>query len=137
MFFLHRSLFAGHIIPSLARSRTKNETLADNQYKIESGSLKVYLQPAYLETLSAGSHTLTVQFSDGHASAKFEIVQQGSNKNASGGSSGKAKTTTGSAANTANTGDTSRMGLWLALLMLAASGCCIGIYFKKKACKRN
>ena len=130
--------------------RVDGKTLADNQYKIESGSLKVYLQPAYLETLSAGSHTLTAQFSDGQAAAKFEIARQSSNKNSSGGTTGRPTVTptgrptatptggtTGRASVTAGaaarTGDTSHMALWMVLLILAAAGCGIGIYFKKES----
>lgn len=43
-------------------------------YTVTSGSTVITLQPAYLETLSAGTHTLTVRYSDGETSGTFEIL---------------------------------------------------------------
>lgn len=42
-------------------------------YTAASGSTKIALKPEYLETLSVGKHTLTVQYTDGAASCGFEV----------------------------------------------------------------
>ncbi len=48
--------------------------LAASQYNAQAGSTVVTLLPAYLNTLSAGSHTLSLLFSDGHANTVFNIL---------------------------------------------------------------
>lgn len=48
-------------------------TVAAASYTARSGSLVVDLKPAYLETLTIGSHTMIVKFSDGSASAVLTI----------------------------------------------------------------
>ena len=42
-------------------------------YTAASGSTIIALKPEYLETLSVGKHTLTVQYTDGAASCGFEV----------------------------------------------------------------
>ena len=83
-------------------------------YTAESGSLIVNLKPAYLETLSAGKHTLTAFFDDGNdPSAEFTILKNTQNKNTSGKASG-----TG-AADSPKTGDTEDPLLWFTILCVS------------------
>ena len=44
------------------------------EYEAESGSVIIRLNPAYLETLSVGRHTLTAEFEDGSAYADFTVL---------------------------------------------------------------
>ena len=45
-------------------------------YTAKSGSTIISLNADYLNTLSAGTHTLTVLYTDGEAEAEFEVVKQ-------------------------------------------------------------
>ncbi len=45
-----------------------------SQYSAHAGSTVVTLLPANLNTLSTGSHTLSLLFSDGHANTVFNIL---------------------------------------------------------------
>ena len=48
-------------------------TIAATNYTAEEGSTKITLAPAYLETLSVGSHTINVVSTDGTASTNFTV----------------------------------------------------------------
>ena len=48
--------------------------LKSDDYKIESGSLKITLAKTCLEDLSEGKHTLKIEFTDGDSSAEFRIL---------------------------------------------------------------
>ncbi|MEZ3486308.1 MAG: hypothetical protein K1W22_06860 [Lachnospiraceae bacterium] len=48
----------------------------DKNYTVASGSTILTLKAAYLDTLSAGTHSLTVVYSDGETSAVFETHQK-------------------------------------------------------------
>ena len=54
-----------------------NATLVkDKDYKAESGSTKITLLPAYLDTLKAGTYTMTIGFKDNTAAtAKFTVAE--------------------------------------------------------------
>ena len=49
------------------------KVLPSSAYTAASGSLNVTLQASYLETLSAGEHTITASFDDGSATATFTV----------------------------------------------------------------
>ena len=70
-------------------------------YTVKSGSTIITLKPEYLNTLSAGKHTLTVIYTDGETSGAFEIVMN---------------TETA----TPETGDNSNIAFWMALMFMAA-----------------
>ena len=59
------------------------ENVAETCYDPKSGSLKIILKPDYLETLSTGKHTMNVTFSDGSASAVFNIKTKSSGSGSS------------------------------------------------------
>lgn len=49
--------------------------VAGTNYTVKSGSTIVTFQPEYLKTLSVGSHTLRLIYSDGYAQTTFTIVE--------------------------------------------------------------
>ena len=75
-----------------------------SNYTAVAGSTIVTFKAEYLKTLGAGEHTMTIVFTNGSASANFEIK-------AGSGSNG-----------TPSTGDNSHVLLWTALLLLSAAG---------------
>ena len=52
---------------------TDGAEVAKENYTASSGSVKLTLKPAYLETLAEGKHTLTAVFTDGRAEASFTV----------------------------------------------------------------
>ena len=94
-----------------------------DKYTAVSGSTVITLKNDYLDTLSAGKHTLTVVYNDGECSTEFEI------KAAPGG--GETTPANPSEGNTDSpkTGDTSNLTLWIVLL-LVSGGAAVGT--KKK-----
>ncbi len=50
--------------------------VAAGNYTATAGSVELTLNPAYLETLAVGSHTIKAEFKDGVASAAFTVKEQ-------------------------------------------------------------
>lgn len=82
--------------------------LSSDSYTIKKGSTIVTLKAAYVKTLSEGKHTIGIVSANGQADAEFTVVKSGS--------SGSSP----SDPNSPQTGDSSHLWLWLALLLLAA-----------------
>ena len=102
-------------------------TLIDaKNYTAVSGSTVITLKNDYLNTLSVGTHKLTVVYNDGECRTNFEVKQT---------SSEQTKATEDAEPDTTSpkTGDSSNMLLWVALLFVSGFGI-IGttIYSKKK-----
>ena len=82
------------------------EAVDAESYTVVSGSTKITLKGAFLNTLGTGSHTLTVLYTDGQTTAEFEILPQ---------------------PEVPETGDNSSLALGAALL-LASGICALGVY---------
>lgn len=54
--------------------RVDGETVNAQNYDASSGSTNVELKAAYLEQLTAGSHALTLEYTDGEVTAAFQIL---------------------------------------------------------------
>lgn len=117
--------------------------ISSDKYNAASGSTVITLKNDYLGTLSVGNHTLTVVYSDGECNTEFEIKAASTTpstkdpgSNQEGTTSGKNKPNTGTTVNL-NTGDTSNMFLWFALLFVSG-GATIGttIVSRKKKYSR-
>jgi LPXTG-motif cell wall-anchored protein len=52
-----------------------NPLTRDKEYTASPGSVIIELKSTYLETLSVGEHTLTAEFTDGTAEAKFTVAK--------------------------------------------------------------
>ena len=126
---------------------------ADN-YTAQSGSTIIVFKSSYLKSLSAGTHKITVVYTDGECSANFEVKQ------AAEGTTSDATTTTASEATTATTtaaasdttatenkaaattatatkapktGDASNPLVWIVLLVAACGGMAgCTVYGKRK-----
>ena len=100
-----------------------DDTLIDaKNYTAVSGSTVITLKADYLQTLSVGTHKLTVVYNDGECSTNFVIKAP---QNESGGGSGSEKTP--------QTGDNSNMLLWAALLFVSGVGVLgTSVYGRKK-----
>ena len=69
-----------------------------NDYTTKAGSTIVTLNPGYVATLARGEYTLTIRYSDGAVKGSFRVVPKTA---------------------LPQTGDSSRIGLWAVMLMLA------------------
>ena len=76
---------------------------------VKEGSTIVTLKADYLNTLTAGSHTLEIVWTDGSASTTFTVK-----------------------ADSPQTGDNSMMGLWIALLFASGFGVVTTAVYGKK-----
>lgn len=85
----------------------------EDNYTAISGSTVITLKPEYLETLSAGDHVLTVKYTDGKASCKFEVLENATDKMPA-------------------TGDRSNIAMWAVLLIIAVGAATAIIIRKKK-----
>ncbi len=126
-------------------------------YEARSGSTIIELKAEYLKTLSEGTHTFEIAWTDGTASTGFTVAKntsgsddtgnndnddnnKDSNNNSSNNNSGS-NNTAGSGDNTAqtltgspNTGDAS--GLWIALFMVSAAGLAVMLVRRKNSIKK-
>ena len=95
-------------------------TLIDaKNYTAVSGSTVITLKADYLRTLSAGTHKITVVYTDGECSTNFEIK--------------KATAEASKPEKSPQTGDNSNMFLWVALLFISGAGVAgITVYSKRK-----
>ena len=76
-----------------------------SNYTVKEGSTIVTLKPSYLDTLSAGRHTLSIVSSSGTASTEFTIM---------------AAEVADKEINLPQTGDNSNVAIWFALLVISA-----------------
>ena len=100
------------------RVELDGKTLDEKYYTVKEGSTIVTLKADYVATLSVGEHTIGIVSTNGTATTTFTV---------------KAKTAVDNDTDSPQTGDNSRMALWIALLaasvfVLAATA----VYSKRK-----
>ena len=111
-------------------------------YTVAEGSTIVTLKADYLKTLSAGSHSFEIVWTDGAAGTHFTVAlntpgnnndddeDDSSNESAQGEQGGNAAAQTPAAS--PKTGDTSNYVLWAVLLVAAVAGIAVVLIKKKK-----
>lgn len=87
-----------------------------SNYTVKEGSTIVTLNAAYLETLSAGKHTLSVVSANGTATTEFTITAAQTGGDQTGDNQ------TDGATSSPQTGDNSNMLLWVTLLFASGAG---------------
>ena len=85
-----------------------------NSCETESGSTMITLEPAYLNKLAIGKHTVVLRYTDGEASGTFTIREK---------------------SNVPVTGDDSNIGLWASMLCLSALAVLLADNKRKKYAK--
>lgn len=111
-------------------------TLIDaKNYTAVSGSTVITLKADYLKTLSAGTHKITVVYTDGECSANFEVKKAASEqtKPTEGDKTDTTKPAGGKDTTSPQTGDNSNLALWFAVLFVSGAGV-LGttVYSKRK-----
>ena len=107
-----------------------------NNYVVTEGSTIITFKPEFLKTLSEGSHSFEIVWTDGTASTSFTVAKNTSgnnggnnnnNNNSNNNSNNDGSNNAGSSANTTDTtikapktGDTSNDALWIVLLVVAS-----------------
>ena len=109
-----------------------------SRYTVKSGSTIITLKAEYLNTLSAGKHTLTVLYTDGQTSGSFEIVKAAGtdvSEPDAGGSAPAGQSDASSAMGMSQTGGNSQIALWFVLLIAAsfsAAGMLLYVRIRKR-----
>lgn len=111
-------------------------TLIDaKNYTAVSGSTVITLKADYLKTLSAGTHKITVVYTDGECSVNFEVKKAASEqtKPTEGDKTDTTKPAGGKDTTSPQTGDNSNLALWFAVLFVSGTGV-LGttVYSKRK-----
>ena len=116
--------------------------VATANYTKSEGSTVVTLKASYLKTLSVGNHTLDIVSTTGTASTTFTIKAAAGGNNGGGTAGGNTGNNTGS--NTGNeknpntgttspqTGDSSNVFMWIALLFVSLGGLTTTVVYKKR-----
>lgn len=100
------------------RVEIDGKTLNAKNYTVKKDSTVVTLKGDYVATLSAGEHTIGIVSENGTAAATFTI---------------KAKSAADNGANTPQTGDTTSMVSWIALMLLCGAGITgVTVYTRRK-----
>lgn len=99
-------------VEKFVRIEVDGKVVDTANYTVKSGSTIITLNSAYLNTLPVGKHMLTAVYSDGKASAEFEVLNK-------------------SESSVANTYDSSNIILWIVLLIVV-SGILGTIVIKKQ-----
>lgn len=73
VFVIERNVNDELSFPHFLHIEVDGKTVAQSDYTAEAGSVVVTFKPSYLQTLAVGKHTMTGVFTDGSASARFEI----------------------------------------------------------------
>ena len=85
--------------------------ISSGNYTVSGEPLSVTLKASFLQTLSVGTHTITIRTSSGSAEASFSVKGKQSGDPAT------------RESDTPATGDSSNMLLWTALLSVSAGAC--------------
>ena len=129
--------------------KVDGNTVDPVNYTAREGSTIIEFKPEYLKTLSEGSHTFELVWTDGSASTSFTIAKNtsgsedpgnkdtGNNDNDDGNNDNGGNNTANNSDNTAQTltkspktGDAS--GLWIALFAVSAAGLAVMLVRRKK-----
>ena len=103
------------------RVELDGKTLDEKNYTVKEGSTVVTLKADYVATLSVGEHTIGIVSESGTATTTFTV---------------NAKAVVDNDTNSPQTGDSSHMALWIALLFVSGAGVIgITVYGKKKRAK--
>ena len=88
--------------------------------------MAVTLKSAYLETLTVGTHTLTIRSQNGDASTQFtikekEVSETNPKEEGKSETNTKTETSTNTKTNSPKTGDSANIRMWFVLLAVSAS----------------
>lgn len=115
--------------------------VSEGSYTKTSGSTIVSLSPTYLQTLSAGSHTIKMVYTDGYAEGNFTLTAGATNavtpltdltttQTSNSTSSGGGRSGVG-------TDDRSELVIMFVLLGMLIAGFVVSVYYKNEKLRRN
>ena len=97
--------------------KVDGKTVDEKYYTVKEGSTIVTLKPEYLNTLTVGKHTLEIVWTDGTANTTFTVDAKPANTDTK----------------SPQTGDSSSIALWIALLFVSGFGVvATAVYGKKR-----
>ena len=113
---------------NLLRVLVDGQVISPDKYTVSGEPLTITLHAAYLDTLSAGEHTIEIVTTNGNAVAKFRI------KNNSSDSSADDNETPGrqEVQNSPHTGDISQIELWSLMMVISATALIVCFATRKR-----
>ncbi len=114
-------------------SAVDGEALPKGSSTTAEGSLVLTLKAAYLDTLSAGDHKVTISFQDGSVDTTLKILAEGTTPTPT---PTPTETPTAKPKPAPKTGDSAPLALWLGLILLGLAGLGCGIGMRKAARKK-
>ena len=113
--------------------------IGNDKYTAVSGSTVVTLKKDYLETLSAGKHTLTVVYTDGECTTEFQVKAASATEDTKPGTEkpvpskvDKKTDVKSEKKKSLNTAYSDNMGQWMALLLMSGFVLVLSMFRKKK-----
>ena len=117
--------------------------VSTDNYTAQSGSTIIIFKSSYLKSLSAGTHKITVVYTDGECSANFEVKQvaevttSDATTAAASGTTALESQAAATAAKTPKTGDDSHPLVWIFWLVAACGGMAGCTIYGKRKNKHN
>jgi len=107
---------------NLSRVLVDGKVVSPENYTVSGDPLAITLHPDFLDTLSAGEHTIEIVTTNGSSFAGFTICNSPTNPNndSEGDNAADINSTTGRESSP-HTGDKSRIDMWIMLMAVSAS----------------
>ena len=112
------------VMGNLLRVLVDGKVVSPENYTVSGDPLSVTLHPGFLDTLSAGEHTIEIVTTNGTATARFTI------KAKSGGGPG-------TASGSPRTGDERNPALWMALMVISGTACATIFFISRRRKKQE
>ena len=108
---------------NLLRVQVDGKAISPESYTVSGDPLAITVRPGFLDTLSAGEHTIEIVTTNGTAAARFTIKSKPSGPGTDPGSP--------------RTGDERNPALWMALMVISGTACATIFFISRRRKKQE